>query len=761
MVKKKAVEVIDNSIMNEENLEAVMGDRFGRYSKYIIQERAIPDVRDGLKPVQRRIVYAMNKEGNTFDKAYRKSAKTVGLVIGNYHPHGDTSVYDAMVRMSQNWKLNLPLIDMHGNNGSIDNDPAAAMRYTEARLSKISSLLTDDLPYNTVNWTPNYDDSEMEPSVLPCKIPLLLMNGSMGIAAGYATNIPPFNFNEVINAVIYRLKHKRIDSDELYEIIKGPDFPTGGVIYNKNDIVNAMKTGKGKIVLRSKTKTEVGKTSKEIIISEIPYEVVKSELVSQIDDIRINKKVDSIISVRDESDRKGLRIVVEIKKTADENAVLHYLYKNTDLQVNYNLNMVAIVDNKPELCGVERIIDSFIKHRKDVVLRRSNYLLSKNEARINIIDGFLKAVSIMDEVIKTIRASKDKADVVKNLENKFGFNNAQAEAIANMRLYRLSNTDILALKKEKEDLLKANKKLNTIIGSDAGLTKELVRELEEINTNMVITRRTKINESAAEIKINENKLVSDETVMLTISKAGYIKRVNMRSFNATDDNTGLKEGDELISEIECSTLDTILLFTKKGCFIKTPVHKIPDMKWKDVGEHISMFGKTDEDSIIGYKLLKNGEKYNFSIISLSKKGQIKSTNLKATEMPSRVGKLPVLMKLRKNDEIVDIEFANKGDEILIVTEKGFANRYSVKEVPDSTIATMGIVSSKLESDDANVCVFNLRDKNRISLITDSGNKNFNVEDIKKTKRGNKGNNLFATRKSSIKVRGILREQWII
>ena len=758
MAKKKAVEVIDNSILNEENLEAVMGDRFGRYSKYIIQERAIPDVRDGLKPVQRRIVYAMNKEGNTFDKPYRKSAKTVGLVIGNYHPHGDTSVYDAMVRMSQNWKLNLPLIDMHGNNGSIDNDPAAAMRYTEARLSKISSLLTDDLPYNTVNWTPNYDDSEMEPSVLPCKIPLLLMNGSMGIAAGYATNIPPFNFNEVINAVIYRLKHKRIDSGEFYETIKGPDFPTGGVIYNKNDIVNAMKTGKGKIVLRSKTKTEVGKTSKEIIISEIPYEVVKSELVSQIDDIRINKKVDSIISVRDESDRKGLRIVVEIKKTADENAVLHYLYKNTDLQVNYNLNMVAIVDNKPELCGVERIIDSFIKHRKDVVLRRSNYLLSKNEARINIIDGFLKAVSVMDEVIKTIRASKDKADVVKNLENKFGFNNAQAEAIANMRLYRLSNTDILALKKEKEDLLKVNKKLNTIIGSDAGLTKELVRELEEINTNMVITRRTKINESAAEIKINENKLVSDETVMLTISKAGYIKRVNMRSFNATDDNTGLKEGDELISEIECSTLDTILLFTKNGCFVKTPVHKIPDMKWKDVGEHISMFGKTDEDSIIGYKLLKNGEKYNLSIISLSKKGQIKSTNLKATEMPSRVGKLPVFMKLRKDDEIVDIEFVNKGDEILIVTEKGFANRYSVKEVPDSTIATMGIVSSKLENDDANVCVFNLRDKNRISLITDSGNKNFNVEDIKKTKRGNKGNNLFATRKSSIKVRGIVRDQ---
>ncbi len=464
-MKKQAQETHHDQILSTP-LEEIMGDRFGRYSKYIIQDRALPDARDGLKPVQRRILYAMYTDGNRYDKPYRKSAKTVGLVIGNYHPHGDTSVYDAMVRMSQEWKIRTPQIDMQGNNGSIDDDPAAAMRYTEARLSKISEYLIMDIEKDTVLWAPNFDDTENEPTVLPARYPNLLVNGITGIAAGYATNIPPHNLNEVLDAAIYRIQYPDCSLSELMEYMQGPDFPTGGIVQGKQGIVDAFTTGKGKIMIRSKVEVTQTKTVQQIIVHEIPYEVVKSNMVKKIDDVRLNKKIDGILDVRDESDRNGLRVVIDIKKDADAKLILNYLYKNTDLQVSYNYNVIAIVNKRPKQLGLAAMLDAFIQHRIEVVQRRSQYDLDKKTARCHILDGLIKAISVLDEIIALIRSAKDKADSKKKIMERFAFSEAQAEAIVSMRLYRLSNTDVTLLMEEHETLLKEIEQLQNILSSE-------------------------------------------------------------------------------------------------------------------------------------------------------------------------------------------------------------------------------------------------------------------------------------------------------
>ena len=456
----------NQSKIQELALEDIMGDRFGRYSKYIIQERALPDVRDGLKPVQRRILFAMNKDGNTHDKAFRKSAKSVGNVMGNFHPHGDSSIYEALVRMSQDWKLRVPLIEMHGNNGSIDNDPPAAMRYTEARLSEAAEEMLNDIDKETVDMVLNFDDTEYEPTVLPARFPNLLVNGATGISAGYATEIPPHNLGEVIDAVLYTIKHPNPSLEKLMEFVKGPDFPTGGIIQGINGLKQAYRTGKGRVVVRSKTSVEeIRGNKKQIIVSEIPYEVNKALLVKKIDEIRVMKKVDGIAEIRDESDRDGLSIAIELKKDVDARGILNYLFKNTDLQVSYNFNMVAINKLRPERMGLKEIIQAYVDFQKEVITKRTKFNLKKAEDRLHIVAGLIKALSILDQVIKTIRGSKDKKDAKQNLITSFNFSERQAEAIVSLQLYRLTNTDVTELKSEAKALNDSIDEFNNILNN--------------------------------------------------------------------------------------------------------------------------------------------------------------------------------------------------------------------------------------------------------------------------------------------------------
>ena len=589
---KKREEIVENHLI--EALDDVMSDRFGAYSKYIIQERALPDARDGLKPVQRRILYSMYLDGNTSEKPHRKSAKAVGQIMGVFHPHGDSSIYDAMVRLSQDWKINLPLIDMHGNNGSIDDDPPAAMRYTEARLSNNATRLLEDIDKNTVTMTNNYDDTVLEPTVLPASYPLLLVNGSTGIASGYATNIAPHNLNEVVSATIYRIKNPTCSLDELMEIVKGPDFPTGGIVQGKEAIKEVFKTGRGKVVLRSKCEIIEGKTNNQIVIYEIPYEVVKCNLVKKINDISISKEIDGIAEVRDESGRDGLKIVVDLKKDANSQMILNYLYKNTDLQINYSYNNIAIVNHSPTLLSLTDALDAFIEFRKDVVLRRSIYLRDKKKARLHIIEGLIKAISILDSVIETIRKSKDKKDAKENLKNNYLFSEEQAEAIVNLRLYRLSSTDISELKEEYSLLIKEVAELESIINSKAVLNSVLIKELDKVNKECVVPRRTKIEDEIDNIVIDKMSMVPNEDCYIALSKDGYIKRFSKRVY---DSNVGtlpaIKDSDSLIGLKDVQTLDTLLIFTSKGNYLYLPVYKIDECKYKDLGKHVSTYVKME------------------------------------------------------------------------------------------------------------------------------------------------------------------------
>ena len=622
MVKKKdeTKEIIEK--IYDYTLEDIMGERFGSYSKYIIQDRAIPDARDGLKPVQRRILYSMYKEHNTFDKPYRKSAKTVGDVIGNYHPHGDSSIYDAMVRMSQSWKTRLPYIDMHGNNGSIDGDSPAAYRYTEARLSKISNEMIRDIDKNTVEFSPNFDDSTVEPTVLPTRFPALLVNGATGISAGYATNIPPHNLGEVIDATIYLIDHEDASLDELMQYVKGPDFPTGAIVEGINGIKDAYTKGKGKIIVTSKTEFETkgGKTS--LIVTEIPYEVNKAQLVKKIDDIRLDKKIDGIVEVRDESE-KDIRIAIDLKKDANQELILNYLLKNTDLQSSYSFNMVTIVNRRPKLLGLKGMLEAFVKHQKEVVKRRTQFDLETAQKRLHIVDGLIKCLSILDEVIKVIRNSKNKSDAKDNLVKEFEFTYEQAEAIVVLQLYRLTNTDVVALEEEKEKLDKLIKGLSAILEDEKALKYVMKKELSQVKKEFVTPRLTTIKENITEIKIDQTEMIPKEDVIVMITKDGYIKRTSYRSYSATNDDPTLKENDYIIGQFEMNTLDTLLVFTSFGNYLHIPVYAIYDMKWKDMGKHISNIIPTGENE----EIIKAIPIYNFeqdqNIILASKDGMIK------------------------------------------------------------------------------------------------------------------------------------------
>lgn len=716
------------------SLEEIMGLSFGRYSKYIIQDRAIPDVRDGLKPVQRRILYSMYKEKNTYDKPYRKSAKTVGDVIGNYHPHGDTSIYDAMVRMSQDWKIRSPYIDMHGNNGSIDGDSPAAYRYTEARLSKISNELLRDIDQDTVEFAPNFDDSLLEPTVLPCKYPNLLVNGTTGISAGYATNIPPHNLEEVVEACIYRLDSPNCHLDSIMNIIKGPDFPTGGIIEGIDGIRKAYETGKGKIIVKAKTKIEKNK----IIITEIPYEVNKALLVKKIDEIRIDKKIDGILEVRDETSREGLQITVDLKKDAKADLILNYLLKNTELQTSYAFNMIAIVNRRPMLLGVLGMLDAYIDHQKEVVHRRSEYSLKHAKLRYHIVEGLIKAISILDDVIRTIRASKNKTDAIENLVKEYAFSNEQATAIVTLQLYRLTNTDVVQLEEELANLTKMINELEEIIKDPEKLKSVIKKELREIKKNYGLPRLTEIKEEVTELKIDNTMMLPKEDVIVAISKEGYIKRVSQRSYSSSnEEDTNLKENDYLLGLFNINTLDTILVFTNLGNYLYLPVYEVPEAKWKDLGKHISNIIPLNSDE----KIINAFPIYDFNqnkyITSFSKMGFVKRTKLSEFKV-QRYSKPMSMMKIKDNDEVIDVTISSDPN-VFVATKNGYGLWYKANEISEVGLKAGGVKSINLKDDEVVSGIIFSDLEEYITIITDKGTaKRLKLSEIPLGTRANRG-----------------------
>ncbi|MDN6721419.1 MAG: DNA topoisomerase IV subunit A, partial [Staphylococcus equorum] len=729
-----------SEIIQDLSLEDVIGDRFGRYSKYIIQERALPDVRDGLKPVQRRILYAMYSSGNTYDKNFRKSAKTVGDVIGQYHPHGDSSVYDAMVRLSQGWKLRHVLVDMQGNNGSIDNDPAAAMRYTEAKLSPISEELLRDINKETVPFMPNYDDTTMEPMVLPARLPHLLINGSTGISAGYATDIPPHNLAEVIQATLKYIDNPDITVSQLMKYIKGPDFPTGGIIQGIDGIKKAYETGKGKIIVRSKVELEELRNGrKELIVTEVPYEVNKSSLVKKMDELRADKKVDGIVEVRDETDRTGLRIAIELKKDVNSEAVANFLYKNTDLQVAYNFNMVAISDGRPILMGIRQFIDSYINHQIDVVTKRTRYELNHAESRMHIVEGLMKALSILDEVIKLIRSSKNKKDAKNNLVAEYDFSDAQAEAIVTLQLYRLTNTDIVELQNEQDELKKPIEALRNILDNHEALLNVIKEELTEIRNRYKQKRLSSIEAEITEIKIDKEVMIPSETVIMSVTKHGYIKRTSLRSFNASGaEEVGVKEGDELLKYQEVNTLDTALVFTNKGRYLYIPVHKLSEIKWKDLGQHVSQIVPIDEGEHVIDVFCERDFKPEAFYILATRDGMIKKSNVSMFKT-SRFNKPLVSMKLKTDDEIINVMRIEEPQLITVLTHKGMSLTYSSDELSDTGLRAAGVKSINLKDEDYAVLTQLISEKDSILMATQRGSlKRVGFKVLQTAKRAQRG-----------------------
>ncbi len=736
MKKNNTTEQILEKIYNY-SLEEIMGERFGRYSKYIIQDRAIPDVRDGLKPVQRRILYAMYIGHNTYDKPYRKSAKTVGDVIGSFHPHGDTSIYDAMVRLSQDWKIKNPMIDMHGNNGSIDGDSPAAYRYTEARLSKISSELLKDIEKNTVKFAPNFDDTVMEPTVLPAKFPNLLVNGTTGISAGYATNIPPHNLGEIIDACIKRIDSPNCRVETILDIVKGPDFPTGGICLDKQGIINAFTTGRGKVVVRSKIHEEESKGKLSLVVTEIPYEVLKVNIVKKIDEIRIDKKLDGLLEVRDESDKEGLRIVIDIKKDANKDLILNYLYKNTELQTSYNYNMIAIVNRCPKLLSLIDIIDAYILHLKEVLTNRTKFDLDHAKLRFHIVEGLIKAISILDEVIRVIRASKNKSDAKENLVKEFDFTIEQAEAIVTLQLYRLTNTDITLLEDELKDLNLKIETYNKILTEEEALKYIMKKELKAIKDEYDVPRKTVIEDHLEEIKINEEDMITKEDVVVLITKDGYVKRTSKRSYNSSNDEPLLKENDYVLGLYELNTIDTVLIFTNLGNYLYLPVHEIPDIKWKVLGKHISNIIKLEENEKIVSIIPVIDFNINKEVVIASKLGMIKKTPLKEFKV-SRYSKAISCMKLKDNDEVIDAKLNNFND-IMISTSSCFSLWFDESEIPSSGIKSSGVKSMTLKNDE--VVSMNIFDKTLeyVTIFTDNKTaKRVKLEDFEKSTRARRG-----------------------
>ena len=724
------------------SLEEIMSLRFAAYAKEIIQDRAIPDVRDGLKPVQRRILYAMYKAGNTSEKGYIKCAATVGDVLGKFHPHGDSSVYDAMVRMSQWWKQNHILVDIHGNNGSMDGDGPAAYRYTEARLAKISNELLKDLDKNTVAWAPNFDDRFLEPTVLPAKFPNLLVNGTNGISAGYATNIPPHNLGEIIDATIKRIDSPNCYLDTILEIVKGPDFPTGGIAFGKEGIIDAFKTGRGKVIVQAKYEFVKEKGKEQIIITEIPFEVNKQACVAKIEGLRIDKKIEGISEVRDETDRTGIRIAIDLKANANKDVIMRYLLKNTDLQISYNYNSVAIVNRTPKTLGILEILDAYIAHQKEVITKRTEFDLAYYTKNYNIATGLIKAISILDEVIALIRASKNKSDAKVNLVNKYKFTEEQAEAIVTLQLYRLTNTDIVVLEEECEKLKGLIEECNKILESENELKSVMKSELREVKKNYATPRKTEIRDEIVDIKVDAKEIIPDENVVVVVTNDGYVKRVSTKSFKSSDEETTLKPGDYVTAKYLTSTRSNLLLFTNLGNYLFVPVHILPETKWKDLGKHISnTIMIRENEKIVASLIMKDLDK---NVTLFTKNGLVKQVVLKDFEV-TRYSKPMTAIKLKDNDELVNADISK--DEVLFVTNNGLSLRFNTNEIPVVGTKASGVKGINLKDD---YCVYGcpIKREEYLNIYTNFKTiKRLKLSDISSISRAKKGNMLFKKAKT--------------
>ena len=724
------------------SLEEIMSLRFAAYAKEIIQDRAIPDVRDGLKPVQRRILYAMYKAGNTAEKGYIKCAATVGDVLGKFHPHGDSSVYDAMVRMSQWWKQNHILVDIHGNNGSMDGDGPAAYRYTEARLAKISGELLKDLDKSTVSWAPNFDDRFLEPTVLPAKFPNLLVNGTSGISAGYATNIPPHNLGEIIDATIKRIDSPNCYLETILEIVKGPDFPTGGIAFGKEGIIDAFKTGRGRIIVQAKYEFVKEKGKEQIIITEIPFEVNKQACVAKIEGLRIDKKVEGISEVRDETDRTGIRIAIDLKANANKDVIMKYLLKNTDLQISYNYNCVAIVNRTPKTLGILEILDAYIAHKREVITKRTEFDLAYYTKNYNIATGLIKAISILDEVIALIRASKNKSDAKVNLVNKYKFTEEQAEAIVTLQLYRLTNTDIVVLEEECEKLKNLIEECNKILNNETELKNVMKSELREIKKNYAVPRKTEIRDEIVDIKVDAKEMIPDEKVIVVVTNEGYVKRVSQKSFKTSDEETTLKPGDFVTGRFLASTKDSLLLFTNLGNYLFVPIHIIPETKWKDLGKHISnTIMIKEQEKIIASLVLKDKNK---NVTLFTKNGLTKQVPLKDFEV-TRYSKPMTAIKLKENDELINADISK--EEVLFVTSNGLCLRFNTNEIPIVGLKASGVKGINLKDD---YCIYASPIKNEeyLNIYTNYKTiKRLKLSDIIPISRAKKGNMLFKKAKT--------------
>ena len=724
------------------SLEEIMSLRFAAYAKEIIQDRAIPDVRDGLKPVQRRILYAMYKAGNTAEKGYIKCAATVGDVLGKFHPHGDSSVYDAMVRMSQWWKQNHILVDIHGNNGSMDGDGPAAYRYTEARLAKISGELLKDLDKSTVSWAPNFDDRFLEPTVLPAKFPNLLVNGTSGISAGYATNIPPHNLGEIIDATIKRIDSPNCYLDTILEIVKGPDFPTGGIAFGKQGIIDAFKTGRGRIIVQAKYEFVKEKGKEQIIITEIPFEVNKQACVAKIEGLRIDKKVEGISEVRDETDRTGIRIAIDLKANANKDVIMKYLLKNTDLQISYNYNCVAIVNRTPKTLGILEILDAYIAHKREVITKRTEFDLAYYTKNYNIATGLIKAISILDEVIALIRASKNKSDAKVNLVNKYKFTEEQAEAIVTLQLYRLTNTDIVVLEEECEKLKNLIEECNKILNNETELKNVMKSELREIKKNYAVPRKTEIRDEIVDIKVDAKEMIPDEKVIVVVTNDGYVKRVSQKSFKTSDEETTLKPGDFVTGRFLASTKDSLLLFTNLGNYLYVPIHIIPETKWKDLGKHISnTIMIKEQEKIIASLVLKDKNK---NVTLFTKNGLTKQVALKDFEV-TRYSKPMTAIKLKDNDELINADISK--EEVLFVTNNGLSLRFNTNEIPVVGSKASGVKGINLKDD---YCIYAspINKEEYLNIYTNYKTiKRLKLSDITPISRAKKGNMLFKKAKT--------------
>lgn len=744
MAKKEEKTIIEK--IYDYTLEDIMGERFGRYSKSIIQDRALPDVRDGLKPVQRRILYTMWEDKNTFDKPYRKCAKAVGDVMGKYHPHGDSSIYGAMIYMSQEWKMREKFIDIHGNNGSIDGDGPAAYRYTETRLTKLAESMLDYINRDAVLMTLNYSDEDLEPTVLPANFPNLLVNGSTGISAGYATNIPPHNLGEVIDATIYRIDNPNCHLDTLLNIVKGPDFPTGGVVEGKEGLLQAYTTGRGKVVVKAKTEIINEKNTHQIIIHEIPYDVLKEQLRKKIEDIKIDKKVDGILDVVDVSDKEHMaKLIIELKKDANDQVILNYLLKNTDLQINYNFNMVAIVNRRPKQLGLIEILDAFIAHQKDVILRRTKFDLEHAKARLHIVEGLLKAMDILDEVIKVIRASKNKADSINNLVKEFAFTEEQATAIVTMQLYRLSNTDVTQLLDEQKRLQTMIEFLNSVLNDEKILKTQMKKEIREIRDKFANPRRTEIRDEVTEIKLDMKEMIPKENVIVVTTNEGYVKRISLKSYSSNNDEpTMTKPGDFVTNLYHTTTQDTLLMFTNQGHYLYVPVHEILEAKWKELGKHISNIIQLGVDEKVISSMILDSK--NTNVIMATKEGATKRTRLEDL-IVSRYSKPINAMKLKDGDELVSVTKDN--GRAIFVTSNGYYLNIDANEIPIVGAKASGVKGINVKDDCVISCLSPTSDTEYLNIITNKNTvKRIKLSELDTHNRAKKGSTLIKKVKST-------------